>query len=468
MVHATVSDILAELWRNAGGDAAALASVGLSGSEPALPSSFRVGAAAQASIAAATLAAAEVWRARTGRRQQVHVNMRHAAVEFRSERHMRLGGDPPGPAWDEIAGMYATRDGRKVRLHTNFPHHRDGFLKLLGCDYERAAVQTALLAWEGAAFEGAAALAGLPAAMMRAPAEWTANAQAQAVSQLPLIEIEKIGEAPTRRLSRNPERPLSDVRVLDLSRVIAGPVAGRTLAAHGADVLRITGPHLPALPMLDLDTGRGKLSASLDLRAEEECAALASLLREGQVFLNAYRPGALDRFGFSPQQCAEMKPGIVVASLSAWGRAGPWSNRRGFDSLVQTACGLNVAEAEAAGLEAPKELPAQALDHASGYLLATGVMLALLRKASEGGSWHVRVSLARTAHWLMQLGRLEGGHQAPDLDQSAVADLLTDMDTPLGRLTYVRHAGELSETPAHWARPPVALGASAPLWPIPF
>ncbi len=468
MTDPTPSEILGALWTAQQGDPAALAHVHLQGSEATLPSSFRVGAMSQVSIAAAALAACDIWHQRTGRRQEVRVEARHAAAEFRSERYTRLAGAPPGPAWDKIAGVYATRDARKVRLHTNFPHHRDGFLKLLDCSYDRAAVQAALMHWDGAHLENTAAMAGVPATLMRTPEDWQAHPQAQAVARLPLIEIEKIGEAPPHRLARNPERPLTDVRVLDLTRVIAGPVAGRTLAAHGADVIRVTGPHLPALPNLDVDMGRGKLSVSLDLRAPEECDRLATLLREAQVILNAYRPGALDRFGFSPAQCAEMRPGIVIGSLSAWGRAGPWSSRRGFDSLVQTACGLNVAEAQAAGVEAPKELPAQALDHAAGYLLATGVMLALARKAEQGGSWIVRVSLARTAHWLMGLGRLDNGVATADPQQADIADLLHEMDTPRGRLTYVAHAGILSETPAHWSRPPVPLGASAPLWPIPF
>ena len=468
MTTPTVAEILRTVWTDAGGRPDLLTSATLSGSEPALPSSWRVGAIAQASIAASALAAAEIWRQRTGDTQSVSVDMRHAATEFRAERHMRLHGKPPGSAWDKIAGVYKTRDDRRVRIHTNFPHHRDGFLKLLACENDRVAVQTALMNWDAAHFENTAALAGMPCTMMRSLAEWAAHPQGQAVAALPLIEIERIGEAPPRRLSRDAERPLSDVRVLDLTRIIAGPVAGRTLAAHGADVMRVTGPHLPALPMLDMDTGRGKLSVALDLRSPEECERLATLLREGQVILKAYRPGALDRFGFSPQACAEMKPGIVVGSLSAFGRAGPWASRRGFDSLVQNACGINVADAEALGVEPPKELPAQAIDHAAGYLLATGVMLALARKSEIGGSWHVRVSLARTAHWLMGLGRLEAGFDAPDPSHADVADLLAEMETPQGPLTYVRHAGILSATPAHWSRPPVALGASAPLWPIPF
>jgi crotonobetainyl-CoA:carnitine CoA-transferase CaiB-like acyl-CoA transferase len=466
MTGASPAQILADLWYTAGGDPDALARVALTGSDPALPSSFRVGAAAQATIAAAGLAAAEFWRQRTGRSQTISVDMRHAAIEFRSERHARIAGQPPAPLWDKIAGVYRTGDGRWVRLHTNFPHHRDGILKLLQCAYERDAVQSALMKWDAEQFETAAAEAKMVATMMRSPAEWAAHPQGQALATLPLLEITRIGEAPPRRLPRG-ERPLSGVRMLDLTRVIAGPVCGRTLAAHGADVMRVTGPHLPDLGPHDIDLGRGKLSTALDLRAGEERERLASLLREANVFVQGYRPGGLAALGFSPEACAELRPGIVAVTLSAYGHAGPWAGRRGFDSLVQTASGLNHAEAEAAGVDGPKELPCQALDHATGYLMAFGVMMALLRKAGEGGSWHVRVSLAQTGRWLTGLGRVERGFAAADPTHADVADLLDEMDTPLGRLTYVRHAAVLSETPVHWERPPTRLGAHAPLWPDP-
>jgi crotonobetainyl-CoA:carnitine CoA-transferase CaiB-like acyl-CoA transferase len=465
--HPSAAQVLADLWTAVGGEVTALASVKLTGSDPVLPSSFRVGAAAQASIAAAALAAAEIWRRRTGRAQTVAVDMRHAAAEFRSERYLRLAGKrPPGSPWDRIAGLYRTGDERWVRLHTNFPHHRDGILKLLGCAYERDAVQAALMSWQGETLETAAAESGLATAMVRSPAEWAAHPQGQAVARLPLVEIARIGEAPARALPRDAERPLSGVRVLDLTRVIAGPVCGRTLAAHGADVMRITAPHLPDLPLLDIDMGRGKLSASLDLRAAEERERLAALIREAHVFVQGYRPGGLAGLGFSPEACAETRPGIVAVTLSAYGRAGPWAPRHGFDSLVQTASGINHAEAQAASVDRPKELPCQALDHATGYLMAFGAMMALLRKAREGGSWHVRVSLAQTGHWLTGLGRVPDGFACPDPKAEDVADLLEAMETPFGALTFVRHAALLSETPAHWARPPVKLGTHAPVWPV--
>jgi crotonobetainyl-CoA:carnitine CoA-transferase CaiB-like acyl-CoA transferase len=462
---ATPFDILADLWALAGGEPSALNDVALTGREPALPSSFRVGTVAQTTIAAAALAAAQLWRQRTGQRQTVSVDMRHAAIEFRSERYQRIAERAPGPTWDKIAGVYATGDGRKVRLHTNFPQHRDGILKLLGVAYERAAVAAALKRWQAQAFEDAVAEAGLVATMLRAPAEWADHPQGRAVAGLPLLEISKIGEAPARALPRNPARPLAGVRVLDLTRVIAGPVCGRALAAHGAEVMRVTAPHLPGLAELDIDTGRGKLSTALDLRAEDDRDRLAGLLREAHVFVQGYRPGALAAFGFSPEACAEVRPGIIAVTLSAYGHAGPWAGRRGFDSLVQNASGINVAEAEAAGVPPPRELPAQALDHASGYLMAFAAMLALARKAEEGGSWHVRVSLAQTGHWLASLGRLSHGFAAADPKLANIGDLIASADTPFGRVTYVRHAGLMAQTPAYWTRPPVPLGTHAPVWP---
>ncbi|MCS3760776.1 CoA transferase [Bradyrhizobium centrosematis] len=463
------ADILKDIWTSAGGDAAALDRVRLTGEESQIPSSFRVAVAGQTTIAAAGLAAAEISRLRSGETQQVSVDMRHAVAECRSERYLRLDDKPPPPAWDAIAGVYRTGDGRFVRCHTNFPHHRDAVCKVLACEAERDKVQAALMHWKGEDFETAAYAAGGVVALMRSYDEWSALPQARALAQLPLISIEKIGEAapkPWPQGSSSNDRPLSGLRVLDLSRVIAGPVAGRTLAAHGADVLLVSGPELPAIDWLTIDTGRGKLTTLIELKSEAGRAQLRELLADADIFSQGYRPHALAAIGFAPEDAAKINPGIVYVTLSAYGHAGPWAERRGFDSLVQTTTGFNHAEGRAAGLDGPKELPAQMLDHATGYLMAFGAMMAKARQASEGGSWHVRVSLAQTGRWLWNLGRLDGGLNTPDLTGEAVhAAFIESMPSGFGMLKAVRHSALLSTTPAQWSRPAMPLGSHPARWP---
>jgi crotonobetainyl-CoA:carnitine CoA-transferase CaiB-like acyl-CoA transferase len=462
--NASVTAILARLWALAGLDPSALADVQLTGNEPVLPSTFRVDAAAQSTIAASALAAAELLRQRSGVRQQVVAGMRHAAAEFRSERYMRVDGKTVGETWDKIAGAYLCGDDRWVRLHTNFPHHREGVLKILGCAYDKDAVAKALMGWKAEEFETATSEAGLVVAMMRSFAEWDAHPHGKAIAGLPVLSIERIGDSPPVALAKA-DRPLSSVRVLDLTRVIAGPVCGRTLAAHGADVLSITAPHLPAVQTLVIDSGRGKLSAQLDLRDPMGRAQLQTLVRGADIFVQGYRPGGLASHGFAPEELAHLRPGIICVSLSAYGHAGPWSGKRGFDSLVQTATGFNDAEGQAGGTNKPGPLPCQALDHGSGYLMAFGAMAALSRRMREGGSWHVRVSLAQTGHWLRHLGRLPQGLEVPDTTFEAVKDLLETSKSGHGMQTGVRHAGLLTKTPARWDRPAMPLGSHQPQWP---
>jgi crotonobetainyl-CoA:carnitine CoA-transferase CaiB-like acyl-CoA transferase len=460
----TPREILAELWTSAGGNLAALDAVTLSGEESQLPSSFRVAAAAQASIAAAGLAAAQVWKLRSGQSQDVTVDMRHAVVECRSERYLRVDGKGPPAVWDAIAGIYKTGDRRYVRLHTNFPHHRAAVCKVLNCKPERDDVQAALMQWDGEAFETAAYAAGGVVAMMRSHHEWSDLPHAKKLAALPPVIIEKIGEAAPKPWPAG-NRPLGGLRVLDLSRVIAAPVAGRTLAAHGADVLLISGPDLPAIPWLTIDTGRGKLTSFVDLKREAGQDVLRDLLASADIFSQGYRPQALSSLGFAPQDAARISPGIVYVSLSAYGHAGPWAERRGFDSLVQTSTGFNHAEGQAAGVEGPKELPAQMLDHATGYLMAFGAMMAKARQSREGGSWHVRVSLAQTGRWLWNLGRLADGFTTEDLKGEAVSPFVEDAASGFGPLRAVRHSAVLSKTRAFWERPAMPLGSHPPQWP---
>ena len=456
--------ILTDLWTLVGGEPAALDAVILTGEEPQLPSSFRVAAAAQTSIAAAGLAAAHIWKLRSGEEQEIAVDMRHAVVECRSERYLRLDDTPPPPAWDAIAGVYKTGGNRFVRLHTNFPHHRDAVCRVLNCEAERDKVQAALMSWDAEAFERAAYEAGGVVSMMRSYDEWSETPQAKALVELPVISIEKIGDAAPKPWPAG-DRPLAGQRVLDLSRVIAGPVAGRTLAAHGADVLLVSGPGLPAIPWLTIDTGRGKLSTFIDLKREQGQNQMKALLADADVFSQGYRPHALAHLGFSPEDVARISPGIIYVSLSAYGHVGPWAARRGFDSLVQTSSGFNHAEGQAAGIDGPKELPAQILDHATGYLMAFGAMMAKARQSREGGSWHVRVSLAQTGKWIWGLGRVADGLKTADLKGEAIRPFSEAMPSGFGSLQAIRHAVQLSRTPAFWSRPAMPLGSHPPQWP---
>jgi len=451
------------LWRLASGEPTMLNTITLTGSDPVLPSSFCLGTAAQASIGAATLAASQLWQLRNNQSQQCHVDMRHAAAEFRSERYLQVNGKPAPELWDAIAGNYQTGDNRWIRLHTNFPAHRDGILELLKCSHDRASVQKALLGWKASNLEDEANARGLLATMMRSSKQWRAHEQGQAVDNMAPFTIEKTGDAPPRTLKAS-VRPLDKIRVLDLTRVIAGPVCGRTLAAHGAEVMRITAEHLPSMAPLVIDNGRGKLSAFLDLREAQDKSRLVELVRQSDVFVQGYRPGTLADRGFSPGKLATMRPGIITASLSAYGTHGPWARRRGFDSLVQMATGLNVEEGTAAGMTGPKALPCQALDHAAGLILSFAVMMALHRQVTIGGSWHVETSLAQAGRWVENLGRLDQGLNCPDPDRSNIADLLQTTPSGFGEISAVRHAGILDKSPAYWAQPARPLGSNPPQW----
>jgi crotonobetainyl-CoA:carnitine CoA-transferase CaiB-like acyl-CoA transferase len=456
---------LTTLWQSMDLPEEALGYVDLPGADPVLPSSFAVGMAAQCGMGAAALAAAEIWHLRGGKRQRVSVDMRQAAQETRG--YFTLDGVRPN-IWDKITGVYRCGDGNWVRIHANFAHHRDGALSLLGCPtgstVDRGMVEKALRRWKALDFEQAAADAGLVVAAMRSFDEWDRHPQGIAVSQLPFISIERIGDAPPRPLPRytTDPRPLKDIRVLDLTRIIAGPVCGRTLAAYGADVMLVNSPNLPNIESI-AETSRGKLSVLADLDTATGRITLGNLLRSAHIFVQGYRPGALSALGFGPDDVARIRPGIVYVSLSAYSHVGPWAGRRGFDSLVQTASGFNHAESDAARQEAPKPMPVQILDYASGYLMAFGAQAALARQAAEGGSWHVRVSLAQTARWLRSLPRVPGGLSCamPDLDAS-----LETSESGFGRLAAARHPVRFSATPAKWTRPSVPPGSNPTVWPF--
>ena len=470
---------LQALWQLGGGAAEALAQVQFTGNPAQLPSTFQIGSLASASIAVQALAAAQIWQMRGGAAQPISVNQRHALAMFKSDRYLRINGQPAADPWSKIAGYYQAGDGRWIQLHTNFPHHRDGVLALLQCLDERTFVAQAIAKWPAAALESTLIEAGMCAAMIRTEDEWRAHPQAQAIAALPLFEIERVADGPPLPVAAHegasaaqvPPRPLSGVRVLDLSRVIAAPVGARTLAQHGADVLAICAAHLPNIDSLLIDTGRGKRSGQLDLRNGAERQQLQQLTAGADVFLQAYRPGALDQYGLSAAELCRAYPGLIYVSLSAWGHLGPWAQRRGFDSLVQSSSGIAYDEGVAAHehvlrgkAAAPGKLPFQALDHATGYLIAYATMLALQRRATEGGSYHVRLSLAQTGQYLQAMPRCGLHQHACELETQEVLPFLQTGTSKWGTIQAIAPVEAMAITPARLDLPLHMIDGNAPQW----
>ena len=439
------------------------------GDDPVLPTPFRIGACASAATAAAGLAAAALWELRSGRRQEIAIDLRQAAASLRSGHYLGLNGARVPTDRNPLMGTYPARGGRWSYLHTNFPNHRAAALKVLGVGEDREAVARAVLGWDALALEEAILAAGGAGGMVRSMAEWKEHPQSSAVAALPLFEIVKIADSPPEELPAG-NRPLSGIRVLDLTRVLAGPTCARTLAEHGADVLKITAPHLPNLGYQEFDTGHGKLSAYLDLRRAQDVQTLRALVREGDVFSQGYRPGTLEKRGLSPEALAELRPGIVYVTLSAFSHQGPWAPRRGFDTVVQTVSGITMRQGELFPGESPgpQFYPLAAIDYLTGYLMATGAMIALARRAREGGSWLVRISLAQSGRWLLAQGEVDQEALrgvAKDFSPEEIARWSMTTETPAGRLSHLRPVPRLSETPPYWERPSVPLGHHPAAWP---
>jgi crotonobetainyl-CoA:carnitine CoA-transferase CaiB-like acyl-CoA transferase len=444
-----VREILDGVWHTLTGETPG--PVELTGAEDVLPGPYRVAAAATASVAAATLAAGEMLKLREIEPGVVTADTRHAAAAFHSEQLLRVDGAGAESVWAPLSGNYPTADGW-VRLHCNYPRHEAAVCWGLGVPGTRDAVTKAVAGRGSREVEHAVVSAGGAAAQLRSPEEWAEHPQGEAVASLPLVDLAPIGEAPKRTLFYS-DRPLGGIRILELTHVLAGPVAGRVLAAHGADVLHVGAAHLPRVEALVRDTGQGKRSAFVALDTEGGRARLKKLISRADVLVQSFRPGALERVGFGASELASLRPGLVIADLSAYGWQGPWARRRGFDSLVQMSNGI------AWGSGSPSPLPVQALDHGTGWLAAAAVMTALRRQVTDGGTWRVRLSLAGTGRWLDSLGRKESF--AADVDYG---DLMEEADSGYGRLTRVRMAGGLPGAEPHWDFGTRLPGVDKPTW----
>jgi hypothetical protein len=462
------------LWDHLGLPSSALESLTLPGTGLGAPSSFKLGVLAQASIGLSALSAALVHSHLNNTAvPKIEVPLQHAVVEFKCSSFLTIDGKSLSLPRPPIGGLHKTADGH-VRIHDGFLVHREATKKLLGClgEDDRDRIAEAVAQWTILDFETAAIEAGLAVASLRSFEQWDSHPQSRAISDFPII-VRKISDGPpsqSTNLRTGSDKCLPGLRVVEMDRVIAGPVAGKTLAAHGADILWVTSPNLEDQPSLDRDFARGKRTVRLEIDVPEDQAKLDGLLDDADVFLQGYRPGSLASKGLSPEDlAARSKKGIICANLSAYGPTGPWSKRRGFDSLVQTASGLNVSEAEHFGEgEAARPLPFQALDHASGFFLAAGIAAALYRQATEGGSYAVDVSLAGTGKFLRSLGQYEGrsGFDVPLIErqEDVPAEMLEERDSGFGKITAVKHSAVIAGVDVGWDVMPGPLGSDRAEW----
>jgi crotonobetainyl-CoA:carnitine CoA-transferase CaiB-like acyl-CoA transferase len=452
--------MLREAWSALGGDPGA---VELDARGEILPSPLPAGELACATVTAALLAAAELAEARGGARPAVSIEAQHVATAFVSERFTRVAGRPFAAGFHALSAFMPAADGW-VRLHGNYPHHRVALLAALDVrdpDNVRAAVAER----RAVEVEEAVVAAGGCAAAVRDEATWAAHPQGAAVAAVPLLDLAPVGAAPPRAPLSPGALPAAGLRVLDLTRVIAGPVGTRMLGALGADVLRIDPPFLPEPEEQAVDALPGKRSAFLDLRDAAGRATFEQLLAGADVLVHGYRPGALAAHGLGGRELAERHPHLTVVALSAWGSTGPWGDRRGFDSLVQAATGIATA-CRPPGEDTPGRLPAQALDHGTGYLIAAAALRGLATRERDGCAVHAELALACTAHWLLQQPR----RAAPAGDAAGAPDAtpyLVTLPSPRGEITLVAPPGRLDGRTLRWRSAPPALGADPPTWATP-
>jgi len=441
--------LTADLWRKLGGPAPLVEQVSFYGRSAGLPSRFRVDVLANATIAVAALAIAELGSRRTEKPvRAVRVDRRLAAAAFRCERLLKPQGWTLPDRFDPIIGDYAAKEGW-IRLHTNYRHHRDAAIRVLGVAPERTAVTEAVRRWDAVELESAVVAAGGCAAALRTQEEWRRHPQGSAVAAEPVVAWD--GRCSPRAMDASPQAPLAGVRVLDLTRVIAGPVGSRYLAAHGAEVLRIDPPQLEEMTGLLPETTLGKRCAALDLGKAAGRQSFERLVSGADLLMHGYRPGALEALGYSDERLCALNPALAIVCHDAYGWSGPWARRRGFDSLVQMSSGI--AHPESHGVPTP--LPAQALDHGTGYLLAAAACRAL----TEGRA-RSRLSLARTARLLVDLG--ENPSACPELGDAA--ELFERNDTAWGPVLQVRCAGGIDGFQPRWAFPAGPTGQHQARW----
>lgn len=430
----SISHALQEVLRCAGLPESNAAQVSFSGRDPVFPTQYKAVTAGSAALGALALAMADIREIQTGQRPSIHIDAGGAAASLRGSKYVWLDGNRP-IARDTMAGFYRAAHDRWNYFHCAHPPHQAALLKVLGTLPNKEEVAAAAARWDAFELENAVHEAGGLAPVVRTPQEWRTLPNTLAVAAEPLVKIEKIGESEPIPLPTGGPGVLSGIKMLDLTRVLAGPTCGRMFAENGADVLKITCDRHPDTEGLEWGTGYGKRKLTLDISSPPDKASFIELLKECDVFSQAYRPCALAQLGFGPDQVKALRPGIVYVNLNAFGYTGEWRMRRGYDTVVQAASGM--AHVSGRG-GAPKFLSMSALDYTAGYLLTFGALVALKRRQETGGSYAVKVSLARCAEWLMSMGLHDSETADSGLETPDISDWLVEVPTPLGKLKRLR------------------------------
>lgn len=444
--------------------------VTITGHDPVLPARFKLGEAASGVLAGIGVAVTDIHELKGGQRQKIAIDVRQAAAAMRSGTYMSRPTEDGGWARSpmtprrhharQLGQPWQCKDGRWFFAHFNLPHLQKRVLSVLGCEAEPEAVEKAMAKRDAQDLEDAIAEVRACGTIVRSNAEWLAHPHGAMLATRPMIEIEKIGDTDPIPFPDG-ARPLDGIRVLDLTRILAGPITARTLAENGADVLMVTAEHLPQVQEHVMDTSHGKRSCFLDLTQADEHATLMRLVETADVFSQGYRPGIMNRLGLSPQDLAERRPGIVYLSIDCYGAGGPLSDRAGWEQVAQSASGVCMGNGENGR---PKLLPAAACDYTTGYNGALGVLLALGRRAREGGSYHVRVSLCQTAMYIYRQGLIDFPDPNMDVSQEELDAIMIETDTGFGPLRHLAPIVRMSETRPFWDKPAPALGSGTPVW----
>lgn len=443
--------------------------VTITGHDPVFSARFKIGETTANILAGIGVAVTDIHEMKTGRRQKVAIDVRHAAATCQSSKYLSepaaAGGWKPVPAAPSMLHMrsltqpWQCKDGRWYLPHFNLRHLHDRVIGVLGCESNADAVAKAVAKWDSHDLEEAIAEARACGSIVRSNVEWLEHPHGKVLAGKPLVEITKIGETDPMPLPQG-ERPLSGIKVLDLTRILAGPVAARTLAENGADVLMVTAEHLPQVPEHVMDTSHGKRSCFLNLSKAEDVETIRRLVRGADVFSQGYRPGIMDKLGMTPEELAKERPGIIYLSISCYGHGGPFSNRGGWEQIAQSATGICLDN----GDKRPKLLPASACDYTTGYNGAYGVLLALARRAREGGSYHVRVSLCRSGMYIYKQGHVDYAESNMGLSKAELDAIMIESKGGHGPLKFLRPVLKMSETKPYWDKPSPALGSNKPEW----